>query len=285
MLYRVYPKYAKGAQRLRLYRCLKKGLGWLGEAHIPLYAGNTAFFLLLSVFPLASLLLAILQRTSLQQADVLRFLAQVSPEALLPLFESLLAGLYQVQPVPLISISAVTAVWSSSKGMYSLLQGLNAVDGLRETRSYLRLRLLCIFCTLAMLLALVVTLLLNVYGKALLRLLAGSGGWVDRVLAFSMRYLHLYSTAFLLLIFTFFYLVLPNARQRLTRVLPGALAAAVAWNVFSSALSIYVNHFPRAASLYGSLTLLLFSLLWLYICISIMFYGALLNRLLAGRSD
>jgi len=162
---------------------------------------------------------------------------------------------------------------------------LNAVDGLRETRSYLRLRLLCIFCTLAMLLALVVTLLLNVYGKSLLRLLAGSGGWGDRVLEFSMRYLHLYSTAFLLLIFTFFYLVLPNARQRLTRVLPGALAAAVAWNVFSSALSIYVNHFPRAASLYGSLTLLLFSLLWLYICISIMFYGALLNRLLAGRSD
>ena len=85
------------------------------------------------------------------------------------------------------------------------------------------------------------------------------------------------------MVFALFYLVLPNRRQRLARVLPGALAAAVAWNLFSSALSLYVNHFPRASTLYGSLTLLLFSLLWLYICISIIFYGALLNRVLERR--
>lgn len=276
-------KKERGGAAVRLIGWIKKWTKWLAEVRIPLYAGNTAFFLLLSVFPLASLLLAMLQRTSLQEADVLRFLGQVSPEALMPLFEGLLDGLYQVQPVSLISISAVTVIWSSSKGMHSLQQGLNAVDGIRETRSYLGQRLLCIFCTLAMLLALVVTLLLNVYGKALLRLLAGSGGWADRALEFSMHYLHLYSTVFLMVIFAFFYLVLPNQRQRLTRVLPGALGAAVAWNVFSSVLSVYVNHFPRATTLYGSLALLLFSLLWLYICISIMFYGALLNRVLAGR--
>lgn len=265
---------------MRWAKRLDRLLTWLGEARIPLYAGNTAFFLLLSLFPLTSLLLALLQRTGLEQADLLRFFAQVSPEALLPLWKSLLAGLWQVQPVPLLSVSALTVIWSSSKGMYSLLQGLNAVDGVRETRGYLRLRALCVACTLAMLLALVVTLLLNVYGKALLRLLAGSGGWADRALRFSMHYLHLYSTALLMLVFAFFYLVLPNRRQRLTRVLPGALGAALAWNLFSSALSLYVDHFPRAATLYGSLALLLFSLLWLYICISIVFYGALLNRLL-----
>ena len=98
-----------------------------------------------------------------------------------------------------------------------------------------------------------------------------------------MQELHLYSTVFLMIVFTLFYLVLPNRRRRLTRALPGALGAAIAWNVFSSALSFYVNHFPHASSLYGSLTLLLFSLLWLYICISIIFYGALFNRLLERR--
>ena len=95
---------------MRLIGWIKKWTKWLAEVRIPLYAGNTAFFLLLSVFPLASLLLAMLQRTSLQEADVLRFLGQVSPEALMPLFEGLLEGLYRVQPVSLISISAVTVV-------------------------------------------------------------------------------------------------------------------------------------------------------------------------------
>lgn len=104
----------------------------------------------------------------------------------MPLFEDLLDGLYDVQPVSLISISAVTVVWSSSKGMYSLLLGLNAVDGVTETRGYLRLRLLGILCTLGMLLALVVTLLLNVYGKSLLppaqrgRRLLPRGCWSSR---------------------------------------------------------------------------------------------------------
>ena len=167
--------------------------------------------------------------------------------------------------------------------MYSLLLGLNAVDGVTETRGYLRLRLLGILCTLGMLLALVVTLLLNVYGKSLLRLLSAGGGFAARLLEFTMQELHLYSTVFLMIVFTLFYLVLPNRRRRLTRALPGALGAAIAWNVFSSALSFYVNHFPHASSLYGSLTLLLFSLLWLYICISIIFYGALFNRLLERR--
>lgn len=268
---------------MRTYEWVKKWAGRLAELRIPLYAGNTAFFLLLSLLPLASLLFAVLQWTTLEETDVLRFLAQVSPEALLPLFEDLLSGLYDVQPVSLLSISAVTLVWSGSKGVYSLLQGLNAVNSCRETRGYLRLRLLCMVCTAAMLLALVLTLLLNVYGKALLRLLTGSGGWLDSLLTFSMKYLHLYSTAFLMLVFAVFYLVLPNRTARLSRVLPGALAAAAAWNLFSSALSLYVDHFPRASSLYGSLTLVLFSLLWLYICISIIFYGAVFNRLLERR--
>ena len=268
---------------MRFYRWVKKWAERVAALRIPLYAGNSAFFLLLSLFPLMSILLAILQRTSLQEADVLRLLAQVSPAALMPLFEDLLDGLYDVQPVSLISISAVTVVWSSSKGMYSLLLGLNAVDGVTETRGYLRLRLLGILCTLGMLLALVVTLLLNVYGKSLLRLLSAGGGFAARLLEFTMQELHLYSTVFLMIVFTLFYLVLPNRRRRLTRALPGALGAAIAWNVFSSALSFYVNHFPCASSLYGSLTLLLFSLLWLYICISIIFYGALFNRLLERR--
>ena len=250
---------------MRFYRWVKKWAERVAALRIPLYAGNSAFFLLLSLFPLMSILLAILQRTSLQEADVLRLLAQVSPAALMPLFEDLLDGLYDVQPVSLISISAVTVVWSSSKGMYSLLLGLNAVDGVTETRGYLR------------------PLLLNVYGKSLLRLLSAGGGFAARLLEFTMQELHLYSTVFLMIVFTLFYLVLPNRRRRLTRALPGALGAAIAWNVFSSALSFYVNHFPRASSLYGSLTLLLFSLLWLYICISIIFYGALFNRLLERR--
>ena len=68
-------------------------------------------------------------------------------------------------------------------------------------------------------------------------------------------------------------------------VLPGAAGAACAWVIFSELYSWYVNHIARASALYGSLSVLLLMLLWLYACLSILFYGALLNHLLFDRPE
>ena len=65
----------------------------------------------------------------------------------------------------------------------------------------------------------------------------------------------------------------------------GAAGAACAWVIFSELYSWYVNHIARASALYGSLSVLLLMLLWLYACLSILFYGALLNHLLFDRPE
>ena len=44
---------------MRFYRWVKKWAERVAALRIPLYAGNSAFFLLLSLFPLMSILLAI----------------------------------------------------------------------------------------------------------------------------------------------------------------------------------------------------------------------------------
>ena len=81
-------------------------------------------------------------------------------------------------------------------------------------------------------------------------------------------------------LFSTVFLALPNRRQRVFHVLPGAAAAAGAWVLFSEGYSFYVNHIAKASALYGSLSVLLLMLLWLYACISILFYGALFNCML-----
>lgn len=98
-----------------------------------------------------------------------------------------------------------------------------------------------------------------------------------------MQELHLYSTVFLMIVFTLFYLVLPNRRRRLTRALPARSARPSRGTSSLRRFRFMSTIFRVPSSLYGSLTLLLFSLLWLYICISIIFYGALFNRLLERR--
>ena len=47
--------------------------------------------------------------------------------------------------------------------------------------------------------------------------------------------------------------------------------------------SIYVEHFAGFAKLYGSVYAVALAMLWLYCCMSIVFYGGGLNRYLAER--
>ena len=81
-------------------------------------------------------------------------------------------------------------------------------------------------------------------------------------------------------VFAAIYTVLPNRRNRFGESLPGALLASCGWLIFSNLYSVYVEHFAHLSNVYGSVYAVALSMLWLYCCISILFYGGALNRLL-----
>lgn len=252
----------------------------LTPMQIPIYSGNASFFLLLSLFPLAILLLALLQYVPVTQADLLALIELIVPQALYPFFSYLIDGLYPTRSAAVISVSAIASLWSASRGLHSLMNGLNAVEQVRETRGYFHRRLLCAFYTLLILLALLLTLMLHVFGQELLTLFSIGDGTLRLLMQELMDYLHLYSVFLLTVLFTALYLVLPNRRTRPILVMPGALAAALAWMLFSGGFSYYVNHIQDYSAIYGSLSTVILTMLWLYFCMSILFYGDYFNRLL-----
>ena len=255
---------------MKLPESFDRAMRDLRRAQIPVYAGNAAFFLVLSFLPLLTLLLAALQYTVFRPEDLLALLSRIMPDEVLPLFSDFLQKAYQKSGAAIISLSALTAAWSASRGIYGISKGLSAVLDVPETRSYLRLRLLCLFYMLLFVLGLVLTLLFHVFGQRLLALLTRKGLPLAGMLSFLL----------LTALFSLLYLALPDRRQRLSAVFPGALAAAGAWLLFSALFSVYVNHFAKGLALYGSLTTMVLTMLWVYACVSIVFYGAFLNRLL-----
>ena len=130
---------------------------------IPLHSAYTSFFLILSLFPSLMLLLGVLRATQIQLADVTAFLEGFLPQALLPTAQALLQASYRSEEVALVSISAITALWSASRGTYSILKGLNRVYGVKEARGWIHIRLLCTGYTLAFLLLVLLTLALQVF--------------------------------------------------------------------------------------------------------------------------
>ena len=59
-----------------------------------------------------------------------------------------------------------------------------------------------------------------------------------------------------------------------------AVLAALGWQIFSNLYSVYVEHFTPLGNIYGSVYAVSLSMLWLYCCMSILFYGGVLNVLL-----
>ena len=253
------------------------------ELRIPLHAANTGYFLVLSVFPGLLLILGLLRYTGLTVEHFARLMADFLPQPLTDGAEELLFSAWQHSSGTLVGISAVTALWSASRGIHGLLTGLNAVYGVTEDRGYFRTRAISMLYTFAFFLVLLLTLVLHVFGNSLIGMLIMVD---DPLMIFLTDLLDL--RFFLLLfvqtlVFTLMFTVLPNRKNRFWDSLPGGLAASLGWLVFSEGFSLYVKHFSGLFDVYGSVYTIALSMLWLYCCMCILFYGGVLNRYLLER--
>ena len=128
---------------------------------------------------------------------------------------------------------------------------------------------------------LLLTLLLHVFGGTLMKFVRQLNlpGMTVLLDILDMRLLFLLVLQSLL--FTAMFMFLPNRRNRFWESLPGGLLASIGWLLFSNLYSIYVTHFPSYANIYGSVYAIAISMLWLYCCLEIIFFGGALNQLLA----
>lgn len=264
--------------------------GLLGKAYgiirrvqtmnIGLHAANAGYFIVLSIFPALVLLLSLLRYTSLDARDLLSALDGVIPEALLPAAEKLIISTYAYTSTAVVSVSAVSALWSASRGIYGLLLGLNAIYGVQENRGYFYTRTISVFYTFLFLVVLLLTLILNVFGESLLQMLPAAQGalweFLSEIIDFRFLLMLLLQTG----LFTAMFMALPNRKNSFSDSFPGAIFASAGWLLFSNLFSVYVDHFSGYATIYGSVYAVALSMLWLYVCLWLLFGGGALNKLL-----
>ena len=264
-----------------LARLIREGRK-ISRLRIGVHAANTSYFLILSVFPTLVLLLGLLRYTRFGEAELVELLTGILPSALLPEAEVLIHRLQSANSA-MVGLSALGALWAASRGIFGLLTGLNAIYGVSENRGYFYTRAISLFYTFSFLFVLLLTLVLHVFGTGLLEYLRqNTGGFIQ----FALRVIDL--RFFLLLalqtaLFAAMFMALPNRAGRLSDSLPGAFFASSGWLIFSHLYSIYVENFSNYDTLYGSVYAMAVSMLWLYFCICILFYGGVLNRWVMNR--
>ena len=260
----------------RIYGIVRDLARKLTKDNISAYASSTAFFFFLSLMPTLIILCSLLPFTSLTEKNLVAAIVDVMPDFLDALTVLMIQQMYE-QSVKILPIAIIVMLWSSSKGMLALMVGLNAVNEVEETRSYFLLRLEAAFYMVITVVALLVSLVLSVFGKTIVYTIYSLAPNMGGLLYLFMRFRFLLVWLLLIVVFVVTYTYVPNKKMKMRHQIPGAVFTALGWSAFSFAFSIYVEHF-HGMSAYGSLSTIIIMMFWLYCCIYILLIGANLNR-------
>ena len=272
---------------MRIYRWIKPFLNKLTHDNIYAIAGQSAFFLLLSVVPLAIFGVSLLQNLHIPVETLNNFFSIVFNEEVSQSFAKFMNNVYDsATGISLVAI--VVTLWSAAKGIQAITNGLNRVHETYENRNWLVLRIRSMLYTVVFILILLATMLVVVLGSTINGLIKeyildmpdAVGGF------YHLRYVIV--CFYLVVLFALIYRNVPNLTREERKKygffyqLPGALFCAVSWLALSLGISIYVDDF-NGFSIYGSLTKVAVMMVWMYFCLECMMIGAEINRFYNGE--
>ncbi len=282
---------------------------------VTVYAAQSSFFIIISLFPFLMLLLGLTQYVlPITEAELAEMMTSLFPDKFDTYIASIANELLGRSSFPVISLSAAAIFWSTSRGVNAVSRGIKNVYGTIGGGSFFREVLQSFLHTTAFIAILILTLAALVFGNGFFLLLESRVHAMAPVYSFLYRMRSLIVFVVLTLFFSLIYRALarpssperactesfcPDVPTRLclrgapypaypegTRIplsyrLIGASFSAAGWMLFSYFYALYLEHFSNASYIYGSLTAVVLFMLWMYFCMIILLCGAELSKFFA----
>jgi membrane protein len=247
--------------------------------HVSVVAAGVAFFGLLAVFPAIAALISIagLVMDPAMVEEQLNQTASMLPEQAAAIIRgqamSLASGASTGLGLAMIGGLLLT-LYSASKGMKTLMEGMNIAYNEEESRGIIALNVTAILLTLFLIVGVIIAVAFTVAAPAMLSIL-GLGGALDALITYA-RWPILAVLAVLGLAVIYRYGP-SRENPRWSWVSPGAIVATLIWILGSIAFSIYVRNFGTYNETYGALGGVIILLTWLWLSAFVVLMGAELN--------
>ncbi|WP_299869906.1 YihY/virulence factor BrkB family protein [uncultured Roseobacter sp.] len=246
---------------------------------VDLIAAGVAFYGLLALFPAITALMAIsgLLVEPSQIVDQLESLSGLMPEEVISIVTAQateVAGSREGGLGLAAIVGVLIALYSASKGMASLIEGINVAYDEEEKRGFVRLKLVTFALTLFLMIGLLVALMATLGLPAVLAVLD-----FGAVFEFLMT-AGLWVGLFLLTVFglSVLYRYAPSRDEPEWKwASPGAIVACLIWIIASAGFAFYVGNFGSYNESFGTLAGVIVLLMWFWISAFIILLGAELN--------
>lgn len=251
---------------------------WTND-QVPLLAAAQAFYYLLSLAPMLILILAILPYFQFDPEQVIDLGREFLPSEAMNIMEDTIIDAISTPDGGLLTLGIIGTIWTASHGMNAFIMALNTAYNIKKTRSFLMHRGLSILMTLLLIVSLMVTLLLPVFGQAILDLIQTFIDLPEETAALILISRWVIAAIAVIFILSIMYKIAPNKKIPYKSVLPGAVIAAITWMLVSFGFSIYINNFGNFSATYGSLGGIIILMIWFFLTGAILLLGAEINAI------
>lgn len=238
--------------------------------------GNLAFFLVLSVIPIVSLIGIICSMFSISLTDLTSLISELIPKDV----EKLL--------IPYISASAGdnNLIWYfilgfvlASNGAHSIIVASNTLYHI-EGSNYLKRRIKAFLLTIILIVLFLFVLLFLAFGNIIFKFILSLSIFTKVAHSIYSIFIYLkYPVAFLLIFFLIkvLYTTAPDRRIASKYVNRGALFTTVGWVFVTAIYSYYANNLANYDVFYGGLSSIAILMMWIYIISYIFVIGIAIN--------
>jgi membrane protein len=260
----------------------------MNEDHVMAFAGNLTYKALFAVFPFFTFLLSLLgifNATDLVNTMV-NNLSGVVPESATAFIKDQLLAITKSQAESAFTFGAIIsialALWGVSGAFRSVMEAMNVMYEVEEDRPFWKVYGLSIFMSLAVVVLLLGSLVLVVFGEPI-------GVRVADLVGLGAVFATIWSivqwpvvACVVLFAFALIYYFAPAAEQRFRWISPGSILAFVFWLIFSLLFSLYASTFGGNSynETYGSLAGVIVLMLYVYYSALIMLVGAEMNQVI-----
>lgn len=254
---------------------IKQNFKLMNTPLMSILPGQISFFVILSILPLASILIMVISKLSLNFDIITNFISHYIPgnisNIILTIFEQQKAGVIDI-------FFIIMAFYLASKATHSIIVASTQIyNGVQK--DFFRTRIKAIIMLIILVFLVVSVLGVITVGGRFVAYLSEIAGEIHPYINFiydAIKWPFVFFVMFFVI--KVIYTVAPNVQIPSSSVNKGALFTTIVWVISTYAFSFYVSNIANYTRFYGNLSNIIMLIIWVYWLCYIFVFGMTLNE-------
>lgn len=229
-------------------------------------AAEMSFYLLLSIFPFLIFIISIIVYIpTFHLNKSILIIKNVIPESAFNIILSIINSAIENKSLGFLILSFIFTLWTSSRGIRSLIRWMNKSYNVKETRSFFNICIISFIFTVSILVLIFSSIILLIYGELI-------GYFIFNLIGLNSIFIYIWNILrymvgvyTLIIILINLYKYTPNKKIKIEDVIPGSIVATLVWLFISFVYSYYTNNYSNYEVIYGSIGGIIVLMTWLYL--------------------